>query len=356
MKKRPVVIKCGTETPNLATGTEYSIPDCLNSLRQVADIIVTEDEKEATILGVIKGATVLMIMYANVTRQVIEAGLPTLKAIIKMGTGVDSIDIDSAKESGVRVVNCPGYAQQSVAEAAFLLLINCMKKFCPVHRFVREHGWMGPCAENKGWNLENKLVGMVGFGRINSRLALMCQGFGMNVQAYSPHVSASLMAKKNVNKVEKLDQLMASSDVVSVCVALNPETVGLISKEQLRLMKSSAFIINVSRGEVVDELALLEVLKEGKIAGCGLDVFSDEPLLKKGHPLSEFLALDNVVITPHLAAWTHETWAQLQKEVLQHALDVLEGRDSIICSSDPRLQNQLGCIYRRSEIEGGMPK
>ena len=105
--------------------------------------------------------------------------------------------------------------------------------------------------------------------------------------------------------------------------------------------------VNVSRGEIVDESALLKVLKEGVIAGCGLDVFSEEPIRKEGHLLSGLLTMDNVVITPLLAAWTHETWARLQKEVFQHVIDVLENRGSNICSSDPRLQNQPGCLYDR---------
>jgi len=120
---------------------------------------------------------------------------------------------------------------------------------------------------------------------------------------------------------------------------------GIISEKHLKLMKPSAFLINVSRGAIIDESALLKILKKGVIAGCGLDVFSGEPLQKEGHPLSELIMMDNVVITPHLAAWTHETWDQLQKEVLQHVMDILEGWDSIIYSSDPRLQNQSHCIY-----------
>jgi D-3-phosphoglycerate dehydrogenase len=345
MKLRHLVVKCGIETPNPITGLEYPIPECLNSLGQVADVLVTKDEQEATILNAIPGATVLMITYGKVTRQVIKAGLPTLKAIVKIGTGIDSIDIDAAREYGVRVINCPAYAQNAVAEGAFLLLINCMKKFGPIHSFVHNHGWMGPSQENKGWDLKNKLVGMVGLGHINSQLTRMCQGFKMEIQAYDPYVTASRMDKHGVHKVEELDLLMASSDVVAVCLPLNDETAGIISRERLKLMKSSAFLINVSRGAIVDELGLLKVLKEGTIAGCGLDVFSEEPLLKEGHPLSELLTMDNVMLTPHLAAWTHETWDGLQKEVLQNVIDVLEGRDSIIRSLDPRLENQSNCIY-----------
>ena len=348
MEKRQVVIKCGRETPNPITGKEYPIPECLNRLRQVAEVIVIKDEKETSILNVIKGASVVMITYGKVTQQVIKTGLPTLKAIVKIGTGIDSIDIDAAKQYGVRVINCPDYAQNAVAEGAFLLLINCMKKFGSIHRFVHKKGWMGPSEANKGWNLENKLVGMVGLGHINSQLTRMCQGFKMKVQAYDPYVASEMMDKKGVCKIKDLDQLMASSDVVTIGLPLNDETKGIISEGRLRLMKSSAFLINVSRGAIVDESGLLNVLKEGAIAGCGLDVFSKEPLLKQGHPLSGLLNMDNVVITPHSAAWTHETWDRLQNEVTQNVMDVLEGRDSIIRSLDPRLQNQSNCIYSTS--------
>ena len=138
---------------------------------------------------------------------------------------------------------------------------------------------------------------------------------------------------------------MASSDVVAVCLPLNAETQGIISEHRLRQMKPSAFVVNVARGACVDEGALLRLLQEEAIAGCGLDVFGEEPLRKRGHPLSALIEMDNVVITPHLAAWTHETWERLQAEIVQHVMDILEDRDSIIHSSDPRLRGQAGCVY-----------
>lgn len=345
MADLPVILKAGTETPHPITGIEYPIPECLSNLRKIAKVVIIENEEEDTLLKAIKGVSVLMIMYGKVTKKVIEAGLPTLKAIIKMGTGIDSIDIETAKEHGVRVINCPDYAQNTVAEGAFLLLMNCLKKFGPIHDFVKTHGWMGPCEANKGRNLEHKLVGMVGLGHINSRLTRMCLGFDMKVQAFDPYITETEMAKKGVSKVEHLNDLMASSDVIAICLPLNGETKGLISEAHLKLMKPSAILINVSRGAIVDEVALLNALKKGSLAGCGLDVFSVEPLLKEGHPLSELLTMNQVVITPHLAAWTHETWDQLQQEVYRNVMDVLEGRDSVIVSTDPRLQHQAGCRY-----------
>ncbi len=348
MTQRPIIVKTGTETPDPVTGLEFPIPECLNRLRAVADVVVTEDEREPTILGAIAGATILMTTYGEVTRRVIETGLPTLKAIVELGTGIDSLDIDAAKELGVRVVNCPRYARNAVAECAFLLLITCMRKFGPMHRAVRAQGWVGALEELKGWDLEAKVAGLVGFGHINSRLARMCRGFDMRVQAYDPYVPDAAMTEQAVARIADLDELMASSDVVSVCLPLNAETRGIVSESRLAKMKPSAFLINVGRGACVDEAALLKLLTEGAIAGCGLDVVAEEPLRTEGHPLSALTQMDNVVITPHLAAWTHETWDRLQAEVTQHVTDILAGRDSVIHSSDPRLQGQPGCIYPTS--------
>ncbi|TDJ72722.1 MAG: C-terminal binding protein [Proteobacteria bacterium] len=342
---RPTIVKTGTENPDPVTGLEFPIPKCLNRLRAVAEVVVTEDESEETILKAVQGATVLMTTYGDVTRRVIEAGLPTLKGIVELGTGMDSLDIDAAKELGVRVVNCPRYARNAVAECAFLLLITCMKKFAPIHRAVHAQGWVAALEPLKSMELEGKIVGMVGFGHINSTLARMCQGFDMKVQAYDPYLPRAAMEQRRVSKVNDLDELMACSDVVAVCLPLNAETTGIISEHRLRKMKPSAFLINVGRGACVDEMALLALLREGAIAGCGLDVFTEEPLRKQGHALSELIDMDNVIITPHLAAWTCETWERLQAEVVQHVMDILEGRDSVIYSSDPRLRGQAGCVY-----------
>ena len=345
MAKRKKIVKTGTESPDPVSGLEFPIPQCLNRLREVAEVVVTEDEREETILRAIPGVTILMTTYGEVTRQVIEAGTPTLKAIVELGTGIDSLDIDSAKEFGVRVVNCPRYARNAVAECAFLLLINCLKKFAPIHRAVGEHGWVGALETLKGWDLEGKLVGMVGLGHINSKLTRMCQGFDMRVQAYDPYIAVADMQRLGVKQVRDLDELMATSDIVAVCLPLNDETKGIISAERLGKMKKTAFVINVGRGACVDEGALLDLLEKGAIAGCGLDVFAEEPLHKQEHPLRKLIDLDTVVITPHLAAWTHETWQRLQDEVVGHVLDILDGRDSVIYSSDPRLRGQAGCVY-----------
>ncbi len=231
---RPIIVKTGTENPDPVTGLEFPIPECLNRLQAVAEIVVTEDEAEETILKAVPGATILMTTYGDVTRRVIETGLPTLNGIVELGTGIDSLDIDAAKELGVRVVNCPRYARNAVAECAFLLLITCMKKFAPIHRAVRTQGWVAALESLKSMELEGKIVGMVGFGLINSTLARLCRGFDMQVQAYDPYVPHAAMERRRVSKVDDLDELMASSDVVAVCLPLNAETTGIISELRLR--------------------------------------------------------------------------------------------------------------------------
>lgn len=341
----PIIVKAGSEDPDPLSGTSYPIPYCLDELRKTCTVIVTEDEDEQTLIEAVPGATVLMITYGTVSRRVIEAGKPNLQAIIKMGTGIDSIDFAAAREYGVRVTNCPDYGRSAVAECAFMLMMNCMKKFIPIHNAVRATGWIGPAEENKSLELRGKTTGLVGFGHINSKLAQMCCGFDMQVQAYDPRVSAEKMKSQDVLKIDSLDELAALSDVVSICIPLSQETDGLIDTAFLEKMRPQAFLINVGRGATVDELALLKALENGQIAGCGLDVFSVEPLTRQDHPLSKLLTMDNVVVFPHLAAWTTDTWDRLQNEVLDHVMNVLHNRDLIISSTDPRLANQPGCRY-----------
>ena len=172
----------------------------------------------------------------------------------------------------------------------------------------------------------------------------------MAVQAFDPNMSRDAMQAKSVVKLDDLTTLAETSDVVVICVPLNPNTCHLIDADFLRRMKNTAFVINVGRGATIDELALLDALDTGQIAGCGLDVFSKEPLNHVDHTMRRMLTMENVVISPHLAAWTHETWDRLQDEVTSHVLDVLASRPLTIRSSDPRLANQRDCVYENSSL------
>ena len=176
-------------------------------------------------------------------------------------------------------------------------------------------------------------------------MARMAAGFRMRVIGYDPYVSAEAMRAGGIAKVDDLRALLATSDVVSIHAVLNDETRHLIGGLELGLMKPSAFLINVSRGAIVDEAALVVALREKVIAGAALDVYSREPLAHVGHPMSELFGMDNVILFPHLTFYTAEAMARLTEDTLARSLEILEGRPVLIKSHDPRLRAQRQGVF-----------
>jgi D-3-phosphoglycerate dehydrogenase len=162
----------------------------------------------------------------------------------------------------------------------------------------------------------------------------------MRILGFDPFVDAEAMSSLGVTKCGQLAELLTQSDFVSLHAVLNSNTRNLIGSAELAKMKPSAFLINVSRGALVDETALLESLLSGRIAGAGLDVFSKEPLTLSGHPLSRLFALPNVILTPHLTFYTHEAMERLERETLERCDELLAGRPVLVKSHDPRLRSQ----------------
>jgi D-3-phosphoglycerate dehydrogenase len=197
-------------------------------------------------------------------------------------------------------------------------------------------GWIWPTREWLASDLTGKTVGIVGLGRIGSSFARMAGAFRMHVLAFDPHV-------KNTEK--DLRAMLARCDFVSIHCVLNAETRHLIGEAELGAMKPTAFLINVSRGAIVDETALLKILIEKGIAGAALDVYSQEPLARKGHPLSALYDMDNVILSPHLTFYTHEAMARLETETLERCREVLEGRPLTVKSRDPRLRAQARGVH-----------
>jgi D-3-phosphoglycerate dehydrogenase len=165
-------------------------------------------------------------------------------------------------------------------------------------------------------------------------------GFRMNVLGFDPHVDGEQMARVGVEKREHLHGMLAQSDIVSVHAVLTPETQHLLGDRELRSMKPSAFLINVSRGAIVDEAALVDALRTNRIAGAALDVYSDEPLAMSEHPLSPLYAMDNVMLWPHLTFYTAEAMRRLEDETLERCFEILDGRPVLVKSRDPRLRSQ----------------
>jgi D-3-phosphoglycerate dehydrogenase len=309
-------------------------------------VLLPDGVDQARLVEETRDADLILMCYTPIGAAVID-NAAKLKGIVKYGVGIDAIDIEAAKARGIPVVNIPEYAEETVAEGAFMLMIALARKLLPLHNAMQTDGWAWPEARWLGSDLANKTVGLVGTGRIGLSMARMAgAGFRARVLGYDPNVSAAAMREHGIDKVDDLDSMLAECDFVSIHAVLDASSHHLIGEKQLNGMKSEAFLINVSRGAIVDEAALLAALKSGRIAGAGLDVYSQEPLAKSEHPLAELYAMDNVILFPHLTFYTTESMHRLELETLQRCSEVLEGRPLLIKSQDPRLLDQpQGVVY-----------
>jgi D-3-phosphoglycerate dehydrogenase len=282
--------------------------------------------------------------YAPVTARVIESA-PKLKGIVKYGVGIDAIDIPAAIRRGIPVVNVPEYAEETVAEGAFALMIALAKRLPEISHVVQDKGWLWPEERWLGRDIAGSTVGLVGCGKIGRSMARMAgQGFRARVLAYSPHTDPDELKAIGVEAVKDLKAMLAASDFVSIHCVLNDETRGLIGRDELACLKSSAVLINVSRGAIVDEPALVEAVVAGRIGGVGLDVFSMEPLKKSGHPMSALFGRDDVILFPHLTFFTREAMRRLEDDTLARCFEILDGRPVTVRSYDPRLRAQTSGV------------
>ncbi len=252
----------------------------------------------------------------KVTKRVIEAA-PKLKVIGRAGVGLDNIDLDAAKERGIKVVNSPAASSRSVAELVFGLLFAVARKIAFADRKMREGVWAKK--QCMGIELEGKTIGVIGFGRIGYNVAKIANAFGMRVLLYDPYPNEE-RAREVGGTFASLEDLLKESDVVTLHVPLVDATYHLINEERLKLMKPTAILINAARGAVVDNNALVKALQEGWIAGAGLDVYEEEPL-PKDHPLTR---LDNVVLTPHIGASTEEAQMRAGVQVAEQIVEILK--------------------------------
>ncbi|QDA32569.1 hydroxyacid dehydrogenase [Thermococcus indicus] len=291
----------------------------IDVLKNAGFEIVYEEYPDETRLLELVGDVEAIIVRSKpkVTRKVIEAA-PKLKVIGRAGVGLDNIDLEAAKERGIKVVNSPGASSRSVAELAVALMFNVARKIAFADRKMREGTWAKKQA--MGIELEGKTLGVVGFGRIGYSIAKIAKALGMNVLLYDPYPNEE-RAKEVGGKFVDLETLLRESDVVTLHVPLIDATYHLINEERLKLMKPTAILINAARGAVVDTNALVKALQEGWIAGAGLDVFEEEPL-PADHPLTK---LDNVVLTPHIGASTVEAQMRAGVQVAEQIVEVLKG-------------------------------
>ncbi|MGT2467221.1 2-hydroxyacid dehydrogenase [Mesorhizobium atlanticum] len=331
------------------TDRELECPGIDAGLRASGVELVTLPDgiPEADLMAAVADADLILMCYTSITARVIEAARK-LKGIVKYGVGIDAIDIQAAMRRGIPVVNVPEYAEETVAEGAFALMIALAKRLPAITAAVAREGWVWPEERWLGRDISGSTLGLVGCGKIGRSMARMVgQGFRARVLGYDPGVDAATMQTAGIEKVDDLHAMLRVCDFVSIHCVLNEQTRGLIGRSELACLKTSAILINVSRGALIDEAALVEAIIAGCIAGAGLDVYSLEPLVRSHHPMSALFDRDNVILFPHLTFFTHEAMRRLEDDTLARCFEVLEGRPVTIRSHDPRLQAQtVGVEFR----------
>jgi D-3-phosphoglycerate dehydrogenase len=324
-------------------------PATVDALGPDFDVRQVDGTDRAALLAGLADADAILVRSATQVDAEAIAAAPRLKVVARAGVGLDNVDIRSATTAGVMVVNAPTSNIVSAAELTVGHILSLARHIPPAHAALAEGQWKR--SKYTGVEVFEKTVGIIGLGRIGALITARMQAFGTRVVAYDPYVTAARAQQLGVTLLP-LDDLLRQSDFVTIHMPKTPETTGMISTAQFALMKPTAFVVNVARGGLIDEDALHTALTTGAIAGAGLDVFVSEP--PTGSPL---LALDNVVVTPHLGASTEEAQEKagvsvaksvrlaLSGELVPDAVNVAGGViDSTVRPGIP-LMEKLGQIF-----------
>lgn len=307
-----------------------AIPDVGTDMLKEAGYVVDISEKNGVLtkeelISALKTKeydAVLCLLTDDIFGEIFDA-VPTAKIFANYAVGYNNINVEDAKSRGVSITNTPGVLTDTVAEYALSLIVAVVKRIPEADRFTRAgkyDGWAPKLL--LGSDLKGKTLGILGAGRIGTGVAMRAhKGFDMNIIYYDIKPNEFIEKDAGASYKETVEEVLKEADIVTVHVPLLDSTKHLINAERLAMMKPSAYLINTSRGPVVDESALVEALKNGTIAGAGLDVYEDEPALADG--LSE---LENITITPHIASASVETRGKMSKIAAQNIIEFLEGR------------------------------
>ncbi len=291
----------------------------LGKLTMLFDVIVRHSPPEAELYELIRDADVLVMRSGISLTAPMIASAPNLRLVARAGVGIDNIDLAAARRAGVRVFNVPEQSSASVAEFAFALILAITRRIPLADAQVRRGEWCKPSLT--GVELRERTIGIVGLGAIGSIVARRALGFEMRVLACVARPSCGRrrrLLREGIELVD-LDRLLREADVVCVTAPLTPANCGLIAKHELELMKERAYLVDVSRGGVVNEDDLHAALTSNKLAGAALDVVAAEG---EASPLT---ALDNVIVTPHIAAMTEQAQRRIGEVVVASILAGLDG-------------------------------
>ncbi len=289
----------------------------LNGLATLTDANPLRTEED--VIRVAADADALMVSFVPVTARVLDA-LPKVRGILRYGVGYDNVDIPAATARGVWVANVPDYCIPDVADHALAMLLTLARKLPVLDASVRRGEWAAVKTSKPIYRLEGRTLGLIGMGRIGREVARRAHGFGLKVIVADKYLSAGKAAEAGVTLVE-LDALIRTSDYISIHAPLTPETHHLVNAERLGMMKPSALLVNVSRGPIVDTVALAQALHAGEIAGAGIDVFEKEPL-EADHLIR---SAPNTVLAAHAAWYSEEAMAQLQRSAGEEVARMLRG-------------------------------
>lgn len=290
--------------------------EAIAALRRAHEVDVAELDAGQLLESLPAHHALIVRSRTKVTKEVIGRAA-NLRVVGRAGVGVDNIDVAAATARKIAVVNAPTASSVSVAELAIGHMISLYRHLAVADRSVKEGRWEKKKFE--GRELAGKVLGLVGSGRIGAEVSRRAAAFGMRVLAYDPYLTPDTAARIGVTLVGK-ERLLQEADILSIHAALTPETRGMIGARELSLMKHTAILVNCSRGEIVQEAALADVLRSGAISGAALDVFEKEP--PAGSPL---LDAPNVAFTPHLGASTREAQAKAGAIIAEQVLKVLAG-------------------------------
>jgi len=296
----------------------------LDMLREVCEVVVNNEDRVLSKQEIIEGVkgkdALLCLLTDKIDAEVMDAG-SNLKVIANYAVGFDNIDIEAATARKIPVTNTPGVLTETTADFAFALLMCAARRVVEADRFTRE-------GKYKGWapmlllgcDVYGKTLGIVGFGRIGEAVARRAKGFSMRVIYYDERRRSPEEEERLGVEYVPFSTLLAESDFISIHVPLMPSTYHMFGAAEFAAMKNTAILINTARGPVVDEEALVEALRKREIAGAGLDVYEDEPMLKPG-----LIDLDNVVLAPHIASASVETRTKMATMAAENVLAALRG-------------------------------
>jgi glyoxylate reductase len=303
------------------------LPDVIETrMMELFDVRLNLDDKAMTKAQLVEAVKAADVLVPTVTDRIdatllSQAG-PTLRLIANYGTGVDHIDLASARQRGIVVTNTPDVLTEDTADMTMALILAVPRRLCEGERIVRENRWPGWSPTwMLGHRIYGKRLGIIGMGRIGQAVAKRARGFGLSIHYHNRRrVHEDIEAALEATYWESLDQMLARVDIVSVNCPHTPATYHLLSARRLKLLQPHAYIVNTARGEVIDENALTRMLRAGELAGAGLDVFENEPAINP-----KLVELPNVVLLPHMGSATIEGRIDMGEKVLINIKTFIDG-------------------------------